>query len=334
MKHSPSLWLVSLLAVTFSLRAADGYTFAGSPGKHLEVLHSGKPLVRFMYAYDPATKESLHDTYKPYLHVFDATGEKLITKGPGGQFTHHRGIFIGWNKITFNGKSYDRWHMTGGEQVVQKILRQDAAADKATFTALVHWNDAAKEAFILEERTFTVRRTAGGNLIDFSAKLSAPRGDVQLNGDPEHAGIHFRPAGELDTKKTVYAFPAEKPNAHKDTDYPWVGETFTLGGAAYSVVHMSHAKNPAGTRWSAYRDYGRFGAFPVAEIKHGGSFTFHYRFLIANGELPGTETIHQFYTEFSGASAPVAKVTKVPAEGAKPAAPKKIDAKKDEKATK
>ena len=63
-----------------------------------------------------------------------------------------------------------------------------------------------------------MRRTAAGNVIDFSAKLSAPRGDVQLNGDPEHAGIHFRPAGELDTKKTLYHFPAEKPNAHKDTD--------------------------------------------------------------------------------------------------------------------
>lgn len=317
-----------LLVATASALAADGYSFQDAAGKHLDVLHGGKPLVRFMYAYDPATKESLHDTYKPYLHVFEPGGTKLITKGPGGQFTHHRGIFIGWNKITFNGKSYDRWHMSGGEQVVQKILKQAAAADQASFTALVHWNDAAKEAFITEERTFTVRRLAAGTLIDFSAKLSAPRGDVQLNGDPEHAGIHFRPAGELDKLKTRYHFPAAAPNAHKDTDYPWVGETFTLDGAAYSVVHMSHAKNPTGTRWSAYRDYGRFGAFPVAEIKQGGSFTFHHRFLIANGELPATETISQFYTEFAGVSAPTAKVTTVPAEGAKPAAPKKTDAKK------
>ena len=330
MKHRFSLCFAVALAATSAL-GADGFTIKDTAGKQLDVLLGGKPVVRFMYAYDPATKESLHDTYKPYLHVFDTTGAKLITKGPGGQFTHHRGIFIGWNKITFAGKSYDRWHMTGGEQVVQKILKQEATAEQATFTALVHWNDAAKEAFIVEERTFTVRRTAAGNVIDFSAKLSAPRGDVQLNGDPEHAGIHFRPAGELDTKKTLYHFPAATPNAHKDTDYPWVGETFTLGGAAYSVVEMSHPKNPTGTRWSAYRDYGRFGAFPVAELKQGGSASFNYRFLIANGELPDAATISQLYTEFAGASAPAAKVTTVPAEGGKgPAAKKPEPKKKDE----
>lgn len=332
MKRPVFLCLAFALASTAAALAADGFAFADTAGKHLDVVAGGKPLVRFMYAYDPATKESLHDTYKPYLHVFDPSGDKLITKGPGGQFTHHRGIFIGWNKITFNGKSYDRWHMSGGEQVHQKFLKQEAIGDRATFTALVHWNDAAKEAFIVEERTFTVRRMAAGTLIDFSAKLSAPRGDVKLDGDPEHAGIHFRPAGELDKAKTRYHFPAEKPNAHKDTDYPWVGATFTLGTAAYSVVEMSHPKNPAGTRWSAYRDYGRFGAFPVAEIKQGGSFTFNYRFLIANGELPSPATINQLYAEFASASAPAAKVTTVPAEGAKPAAPKKTDAKKqDEK---
>jgi len=328
MKHHFSFGLASLLSAAVSVGAADGLAIADSPGQHLDVTAGGRPLVRFMYAYDPATKESLHDTYKPYLHVFDPTGDRLITKGPGGQFTHHRGIFIGWNKIAFDGRSYDRWHMSGGEQVVQKILQQAAAADKATFTALVHWNDAAKEAFIVEERTFTVRRVPAGTLIDFSAKLSAPRGDVKLDGDPEHAGIHFRPAGELDKSKTRYHFPAERPNAHKDTDYPWAGETFTLGGAAYSVVEMSHPKNPAGTRWSAYRDYGRFGAFPVAELKQGGAFTFNYRFLIANGGLPATPAINQLYTEFAGASAPTAKVTTLPAEGARPAAPKKTDARK------
>lgn len=311
-----------LLAASVSALAAEGFSLAETPGKQLEVRFGDRPVVRFMHAYDPATKESLHDTYKPYLHVFDATGGKLITKGPGGQFTHHRGIFIGWNKITYNGKSYDRWHMTGGEQVHQKFLRQEAGPERATFTSLVHWNDAAKEAFIIEERTFTVRRAAGGTLIDFSAKLAAPRGDVKLDGDPEHAGVHFRPAGELDLQKTMYAFPAEKPDAKNDKDYPWVGGTFTIGDAAYSVIHMSHPKNPSGTRWSAYRNYGRFGAFPVAEIKQGGSFTFNYRFLITNGELPDGATISPLYAEFAGVSAPVTKITKVPAEAKTAAKPK------------
>jgi len=325
--------LFALVLSAASAVAAEGLAFQDTAGKHLDVTAGGKPLVRYMYAYDPSSPTNLHVTYKPYLHVFDSTG-KVITKGPGGQFTHHRGIFIGWSKMSFNGKSFDRWHMKGGEQVHQKFLRQEAAEGKATFTSLVHWNDDAKQEFIVEERTFTVRQQAGGTLIDFSAKLTAPRGDVKLDGDPEHAGIQFRPANEADAKKTRYFYPKEKADLKKDTDLPWIAETFVLDGAAYSVVHMSHPGNPTGTRWSAYRDYGRFGAFPVTEIKQGGSFTFRYQFFVTGGELPDVAAVQKLYNDYAGTQSPTPKLTVFaasqpkPAPAKQPAAPKKPDEKK------
>ena len=57
------------------------------------------------------------------------------------------------------------------------------------------------------------------------------------------------------------------------------------GGKQYSVVEMSHPENPKGTKWSAYRNYGRFGAFPVATIKAGKPLVLKYRFVIADGEM-------------------------------------------------
>ena len=89
------------------------------------MVSDGKVLVRYMYEHDTSTPEKHHETYKPYLHVFDTEGKKPITKGAGGQFTHHRGIFIGWSKTKANGKSYDRWHMKGGDIVHQKFLKQE-----------------------------------------------------------------------------------------------------------------------------------------------------------------------------------------------------------------
>ena len=100
-----------LLPAQFCCAALE---FRDHEGSHLDVVSDGKTLVRYMYGYDPSTPESLHKTDKPFLHVFDADGKKPITKGPGGQYTHHRGIFIGWNRIKVAGKSYDRWHMKGG----------------------------------------------------------------------------------------------------------------------------------------------------------------------------------------------------------------------------
>ncbi|MBJ7393066.1 MAG: PmoA family protein, partial [Chthoniobacterales bacterium] len=87
---------VPLLCLTPGTARAE-FTFADTAGDHLDVLQNGKPLLRWQYAFDASTPERLHDTYKPYLHVMDAAGKEPITTGPGGEFTHHRGWFLGWS---------------------------------------------------------------------------------------------------------------------------------------------------------------------------------------------------------------------------------------------
>ncbi len=314
----PFFTLLIVAGFTSSARAADaGFALQEKAGECVDVLLDGKTVARYMCAYDKSTPERLHETYKPYLHVFDAEGKAPITKGPGGQYTHHRGIFIGWNKLGFGGKTHDRWHMKGGEQVHQKLLAQKAGAEEASFTSLVHWNDPDGKPMVVEERTMAFRRAPapGRLLVDFTSTLAAPAGAVQLDGDPEHAGIHFRPANEIVSDETVYVYPKEGADAHKDVDYPWVGESYTLGGKRYSVVQMNPPGNPKGTKYSAYRDYGRFGAFPKAEIPSGKSITLKYRFLIADGEMPGAEMIQTGWDAFAGVSSPspVPKTTVTPA---------------------
>jgi hypothetical protein len=208
--------------------------------------------------------------------------------------------------------------MKGGEIVHQKFTERKAEHDQAVFTSLTHWNDTEGKPIIEEERTTVIRRTPGPGrlLIDFTAKLKAVDGDITLDGDPEHAGIQFRPANELSRKDTTYLLPREDAKPHQDVDYPWVGMTFVLDGKKYSVVEMSHPDNPKQTRWSAYRDYGRFGAFPKAEIKSGATLAFKYRFLIADGAMPATEAIQKSWDDYVGvkAATPVPKVTVLPAE--------------------
>lgn len=298
--------------------AADaGFSFKDEAGKHLDVLLDGNVVARYMYEHDTSTPENRLITYKPYLHVFDAEGTAPITKGPGGEYTHHRGIFIGWDIITYNGKKYDRWHMKGGDIVHEKFLSQKADADSATFTSQTHWDsDPGAPPLIVEERTITIRKAPAPSrvIIDFSSKIAAPNGDVILGGDPEHAGIHFRPSDAVDRKATTYLYPTETPVPRKDLDYPWVGETFTLDGKQHSVVEMSSPEDPKGTLWSAYRNYGRFGAFPKATIKSGESFTFKYRFLLGE-TMPTAAQIEGIYDQFTNAATP----SPVPQTSLKPA---------------
>lgn len=244
-----------------------------------------------------------------------------ITKGAGGSFTHHRGIFVGWNKLNVAGKGYDRWHMKGGEQVHRKFLEQTASEGSATFTSLVEWMGADLQPILVEERThrFAPAPKPAYALIDMTSKLKAVAGEVKLEGDPEHAGLQFRPAAEVRPKDTVYFFPGENADPRKERDYAWVGQSFSIGDKRFSVVYLNHPTNPKGAQFSAYRDYGRFGAIFRDTIPAGGEQTIRVRFLLAEGEMPQPELIQKAYNDFAGASDPVPRITRRPVSGGKSA---------------
>jgi hypothetical protein len=276
---------VFFLAAAPLLLAADG--FKDEKGKHLDILHKGKPLVRYMYAYDQSTKEAAHETYKVYHHVMDEEGKDTLTKGAGGKFTHHRGLVVGWAKLKVGDKGYDTWHMKNCTIKHIKIVKQEATKEASTLTTEIHWlaNDGSK---ILEEtRTVKVYHNddAAHALIDWSTTLKASDGDLQLKGDPEHAGFQYRPHNDVAGNKSAkYTFHKDGLNLKKDYDLPWVGETYELRGKKYTVQHMNHPDNPKKTVYSAYRDYGRFGAFFQTDIKNGESLTIKYRIRVISGD--------------------------------------------------
>ena len=317
---SPS-FLAVLLATVFTpcltFAESAGFSFQEKAGESLDVLRDGKIIARYMNGHDVSTPARQAETYKPYLHVFDAAGTGPITKGAGGLLPHHRGIYLGWNKLGVGGKTYDRWHMKGGDQVHEKFLAKSADKDRATFTSLVRWQGETPDATVLEdERTFTFlpAPAPGYALIDVASKLKAVAGDTTFDGDPEHAGLHFRPADEIDKTSAVYIYPKENADAHKDTDYPWFGESYIVGGQRFSVVYLSHPGNPPGGRASAYRDYGRFGAFWKASLAANQTLEIRVRFLISEGELPSPEVIQKAWNDYTGKNDPVPATTTKPAE--------------------
>lgn len=313
----------AVLALSCLLAVPTPSDAAPATSEALDIRLAGRLVGRYVTAHDTSSPARRQETYKPFLHVFDAAGSEPITKGPGGEYTHHRGIFIGWMKIGFEGRTLDRWQMIGGEQVVQGAVEIQEAKDKTTATSTVHWNDEAGSPFIVEKRTFTFHTAPAPAylMLDFESTLTAPRGAVTLDGDPEHAGIHFRPSDGIDRKATAYLFPGTGTNVRKSPDLPWIGESFTLGGKSYSVLQFNHPGNPKGTRSSAYRDYGRIGMFPKATIPAGGSLVLRYRFLVSEGSYPEPSLIQSVANAFTGSNDPVPAVTRRLAETPPPPPP-------------
>ncbi len=272
--------------------------------QQLQINYAGRPLAQYEFAYDGSTAERRHDTYKPFLHVMDANGKAPITKGPGGKFTHHRGIFLGFSRMkTAEEIRYDMWHMKQGVQVHRRFLKRKADAERATFTSEIAWQDNDGKVLVLEERAFTFSLPPAGAYaqIEMRSQLKPVKGKVTMSGDPEHAGAQFRPADHIVAKETQYTFHEGGIDPKKDLDLPWVGETFRLdsGKQPYSVVIFNHPANPKNTRFSAYRDYGRFGAYPEFEIAEGETATLRYQWLVSGGKMLPIEVIEATHDAFA-----------------------------------
>lgn len=289
-------------AAAVQLQAADQFTVKVVNGEYLDMVAAkGQPVLRYVYARDTSTLERTFETAKVFVHVMAPDGISTLTNGPDGKtYPHHRGIFIGWNKLTHGGKTHDLWHTRDTAQVHQKFVEIRTDGDGATVTCLIDWIGNHGERVIEETRT---HRIAGQDeayaVIDFVTELKAVNGDVELDGDPEHAGIQFRPSQQVaDNESAKYFFHEAGIDPREQLDLPWVAATFQVDDQAWTVQHMSHPGNPKGARWSAYRNYGRFGPFTVVHIPAGQVQAFHYRFRVSRGESPSREELAEQYEHY------------------------------------
>ncbi len=282
----------------------EGFFWRDMPDEFLELKFDGRPVLKYMYKpLDESSKEARELTYKPFHHLYDPAGERLVTKGPGGQYTHHRGLFYGFNKVTYgDGKKADVWHCTGNAyQAHVETLDLEGGPIVARHRVRIHWHGQDKEPFASEIREVTVYRVPGGHLIGFVSDLDNTVGGVtrpiKLDGDPQHAGFHFRADNEVSAKTKGQTYflrpdgkgkPGETRNwpAQKDhVNLPWLAMSFVLGEQRYTALYLDHPKNPKEARFSE-RDYGRFGSYFAREMdENPRGVSVNYRLWLQEGEL-------------------------------------------------
>jgi hypothetical protein len=163
----------------------------------------------------------------------------------------------------------------------------------------IDWHGEKKEVFAHERREMTVYNVPGGTLIDFASELKTADGPVKLDGDPQHAGFHFRAPNEVaakTSKETYFVRPdgVGKPGDSRNWDashpdprtvnLPWKGMSFVVGGKRYTAALLDRPGNPKEARYSE-RPYGRFGSYFVCDLTMDHPLTVAYRFWIQDGEM-------------------------------------------------
>jgi hypothetical protein len=263
------------------------FTFDEQPYQ-LVLLGDGKPwLSTWMGPYDPAKRE---ETYKVYTHVFDLEGKAPITKGPGGKYTHHRGMFIGWKDTIVGDKHYNIWEMPNSTQQHVQWLQKNAGKDKATQVEKIRWFNPDGKPLVEETRTITATPgQSGTRVFDFQSTLSSLAGPIQLRGDLHHAGMKVRMENEVseheDTTQYILPEAAREEEGDKVVGAWWVCCSPVVREKRYWLMHMTPPDHPTGQPVYSIRRYARFGAFFETDLQEGKPLTVNFRILLSDKAL-------------------------------------------------
>ncbi|MBX3413851.1 MAG: PmoA family protein [Pirellulales bacterium] len=281
-------------------KQAAQFAWHDRPSESNELQLGTRPVLRYMYRpLDNSSPQTREQTYKIFHHVFDpADGSRIVTKGPGGLYTHHRGLFYGFNKVTYgDGKHADVWHAKGDAHQSHEGVEQAATGPVLGRHDLkIDWHGERGEVFAREQRELTAYAVPGGTLIDFTSRLAPVLGPVKLDGDPQHAGFHFRADNEVaeTTKSQTYYVrpdgqgkPGETRNWPDQRDHvnlPWNALSFVLGDERYTACILDQPTNPKEARFSE-RDYGRFGSYFEYDVTEEHPLVVRYRVWLQRGEM-------------------------------------------------
>ncbi|MGB7347399.1 MAG: DUF6807 family protein, partial [Pirellulaceae bacterium] len=171
-----------------------GFHWSDNRKSEMELKHDDTSVAKLMYEkVDDSSPERRDETYKVYHHVFAPGSNVLLTKGAGGLFPHHRGIFYGYNRIAYGeDRKADVWHCKNGESQVSLFSHGDGGAVLGRSLSAIAWNGQDGNSFAMEQRVVDFIKVGDATVVDFDSDLSGLVPNLNLNGDPQHAGVQFR----------------------------------------------------------------------------------------------------------------------------------------------
>ena len=311
---------IQLVASKSGLNPRNVFQWHDDGSKAAELRFDKLPVLKYMYEpVDNSTPKRRGETYKVYHQVYTPDGKRMLTKGPGGLFPHHRGLFYGFNKISYGDSQADIWHCKNGEsQTHIEILEQIGGPVFGRDRNMIHWRGRDDQPFAIESRETISRKIGKATLIEFQSDLkNLTKQTIQLRGDPQHAGFQFRATQDVPdhTKHLTYyirpdgiARPGEFRNwsgkknekevNQNHVDLAWNAVCLSLPKKPeqaegkldesevdrFTVCYLDSTDNPKPARFSE-RDYGRFGSYFEYDLKPEETLSIRYRVWIQNGEM-------------------------------------------------
>jgi len=286
--------------------------------KSMDLMYGDRAVLRYMYTpYDGSSEEGIELSKKPFHHVFDPDGSQLITKGLGGKYPHHRGLFFAYNRIDTEGGPYDIWGGSHGDyQEHVKVVREMAGPVMGGHVVEIKWVNRHGVTLGVEKRRVVVFRSPTDEmLIEFTTTLEEGDKPVGMySSNSHHGGVQFRAAQYVaeHEKETRYLRPAawshlptdeqintdKKKGGYVHKDLPWNALQYKLGDRAYTVAYLTDPANPGDADFSE-RLYGRFGEYMPWDLRADHPLNLGYRWWITANKDTSREDVQLKYEDYA-----------------------------------
>jgi hypothetical protein len=273
-----------------SAKAGDSFAFVDDAEAGVLTLQAaGEPIYGFVYK--PKLKSGFAEAYRRmgYIHPLYGLDGHPLTKDFPSDHPHHRGLWVSWPKMEYEGQTVQLWHPSPLRQQFGRWLERDTGPDKATLELTNHWVLDGETIGHTRWRITTHRERSNYRAIDLTLTLRAGDKPIKLAGKPGrkgYGGLCLRTASDLKGGRLVTdSGPVKGDIVAKD--HRWADLSNNKRGVAI-LAHPANPNNPP--PWLVRNTYGgilnpQWPGRREVTLKPGHPIKLRYRMIVHRGDL-------------------------------------------------
>jgi hypothetical protein len=293
--------LALLLAIGSSPAVADGsFTFVKDDDAGTLTLKEGSRKV-FSFVYRPRLQPGVSAEYRRagYMHpLYDLSGEPLTQDFPKDHY-HHRGIWLSWPWMKYEGKKIQLWHPSPLRQQFDRWIERKAEADRAVLALRNDWVLDGQTIGWERWRIVAHKAAQGHRSVDLTLTFAATEKPIQLRGKQiarkGYGGLTVRTAQPLAKGRLLTSEGSLEGDAVQKR-FKWADLSTPQRGLAV-FAHPTNANHPP--PWLLRNSYGgvlnpEWPGLSTVTLEPGEPVTLRYRLYVHQGQ-PDAAALREAY---------------------------------------
>jgi hypothetical protein len=296
---------VSLVATLAAVANAGSFQFDKEEETGTFTLRDGEEPV-FSFVYKQRLKEGAPEQYRRtgYMHpLYDLDGKPITLDFPRDHY-HHRGVWLSWPRMSYEGKKVQLWHPSPLRQQFDRWIKREIDGGSATVVLRTNW--VLEGEVIGGERWRIEAHPPQGDYraVDVKLTVSAKDKPIKLGGkrtaNKGYGGLCIRTAASLANGRLLTDAGSLKGDAVRKR-FRWADLATDERGLAV-LAHPANPNSPP--PWLLRNSYGgilnpEWPGLDLVTLEAGDPVTLRYRLVVHRGKMDATQ-LNELFKQWAG----------------------------------